>query len=796
MSDLSHERIRAYLQLGRTTLTPNERTAVDEHLRVCADCRAYADELAGLQTSLTQTMHQRWDATPVPKFAPRLLPRVQKSKLPQRAFSYAIGLGALAALILLLQAFFTAQLQPSAIQSPFATGPSAADATITPLASTAIAVTPFAVRPTPTPPSDRDFYRVQRLTNTATGAFRPAVSPDGQRVAYASERDGNWDIYVIDLNTKVETRLTDDPLNDMAPSWSPDGSQIAYQHNIPSTEGPVLVDRMVMNADGSNKIVASSAAVWNGNEPSAWSPAGDRIAFTDRGEIVVISAVDQREVTRFKPTPGGAYSDPIWIDQQFVAFTNNGTPVVGDTRDGTVGGVFYDTPGVIQSLLWSAARNRLGFIAREGLISRVVSSRADGLDAIVLHQLDVLQVENAAWSPDGRFIAIQWDDGLQLVNGETPSTPWFLIDTQTPSSDLLSVSWLPDSSGFVFVSAQDGQPDLYLAKLNLTAIDYVKALPQTPVTPAPFDLATPVPTPTPIQIALLDSSAIQVNRVSFWPDPSMPLDGSASFSFGAAITATSQINVIAHIMAFALRPEEALADCTMRTIPTDRPFWADQAEFAPGQIVYGQGFVYVNNHANDVPGADRFVVRINLIEPGGSDRLLFCAQQVYPLLPGGALLTSTPMPPTPPPTSTPYVMPPTQAPTPTPPPMPYETPTPPPPEPTPPPSPTPFPTPQAGLQIRGYVRLADGTGLANVKIYRAFASYAGEVIATTDQNGYYQSEFQLIPGDEMVRVWAELPGYTFDPADTDMTWAQGAYYWRHYYGSEDATLNFIARSAP
>ena len=116
--------------------------------------------------------------------------------------------------------------------------------------------------------------------------------------------------------------------------------------------------------------------------------------------------------------------------------------------------------------------------------------------------------------------------------------------------------------------------------------------------------------------------------------------------------------------------------------------------------------------------------------------------------------------------------------------------------PTPPPPPTPFPTPQAGLQIRGYVRLANDAGLAGVRIHRAFASHAGEVVATADQNGYYQSEFQLIPGDEMVRVWAELPGYAFEPADTTVTWAQDAYTWRHYYGSEDTTLNFIVRPVP
>jgi hypothetical protein len=114
-------------------------------------------------------------------------------------------------------------------------------------------------------------------------------------------------------------------------------------------------------------------------------------------------------------------------------------------------------------------------------------------------------------------------------------------------------------------------------------------------------------------------------------------------------------------------------------------------------------------------------------------------------------------------------------------------------------TPTPTPTstsvpPQAGLVIKGYVRLADGSGLANVKIYRAFASYPGVVVATTDQTGYYQSNFQPIPGDEMVRVWAELSGYAFGPADTTVPWEQGAYYWRHYHGYEEKTLGFTAQS--
>ncbi len=92
-------------------------------------------------------------------------------------------------------------------------------------------------------------------------------------------------------------------------------------------------------------------------------------------------------------------------------------------------------------------------------------------------------------------------------------------------------------------------------------------------------------------------------------------------------------------------------------------------------------------------------------------------------------------------------------------------------------------TPQPGLIIRGYVRLADGTGVPDISICRNFASYPGTVIAKTDANGYFESTFAFIPGDEMVGVWPMAAGYTFKPDN---------YRWRHYYGAEDRSLEFIA----
>ena len=44
-------------------------------------------------------------------------------------------------------------------------------------------------------------------------------SPDGRLIAFASTRDGNSEIYTIDVETREETRITSDPAADISPSW-------------------------------------------------------------------------------------------------------------------------------------------------------------------------------------------------------------------------------------------------------------------------------------------------------------------------------------------------------------------------------------------------------------------------------------------------------------------------------------------------------------------------------------------------------------------------------------------------
>ncbi|RKU05921.1 hypothetical protein C6502_20755 [Candidatus Poribacteria bacterium] len=68
----------------------------------------------------------------------------------------------------------------------------------------------------------------RRLTKNRAGDWSPSWSPDGKQIAFMSERDGNREIYVMDAAGKNQRRLTNNRHSDISPSWSPDGKRIAF----------------------------------------------------------------------------------------------------------------------------------------------------------------------------------------------------------------------------------------------------------------------------------------------------------------------------------------------------------------------------------------------------------------------------------------------------------------------------------------------------------------------------------------------------------------------------------------
>ena len=60
-----------------------------------------------------------------------------------------------------------------------------------------------------------------RITDDAHDDTDPMWSPDGRTVAYSSDRQGSFDVFVRDLATGAERRLTSTPAAEMRPTWSP-----------------------------------------------------------------------------------------------------------------------------------------------------------------------------------------------------------------------------------------------------------------------------------------------------------------------------------------------------------------------------------------------------------------------------------------------------------------------------------------------------------------------------------------------------------------------------------------------
>ena len=90
-------------------------------------------------------------------------------------------------------------------------------------------------------------------------------APEQGKIAFSSDRDGDWEIYVMDADGSNQTNLTSSPAVDEFPSWSPDGSMIAFTSD---RDGDYEI--YVMDADGSNQTNITNSAAYN-KEPS-WSP--------------------------------------------------------------------------------------------------------------------------------------------------------------------------------------------------------------------------------------------------------------------------------------------------------------------------------------------------------------------------------------------------------------------------------------------------------------------------------------------------------------------------------------------
>jgi TolB protein len=121
-----------------------------------------------------------------------------------------------------------------------------------------------------------DGSNLTQVTKNAARNAAPAFSPDGKKIAFVSNRDGEkMQIYVMNSDGSGVTRLTkNDAVAFYNPTFSPDGKRIVYY----SEKGDNLDQIWVMNADGSNQTLLTGGI--GHNIFPAFSPDGKRVIFS------------------------------------------------------------------------------------------------------------------------------------------------------------------------------------------------------------------------------------------------------------------------------------------------------------------------------------------------------------------------------------------------------------------------------------------------------------------------------------------------------------------------------------
>ena len=224
---------------------------------------------------------------------------------------------------------------------------------------------------TASPKSSTPVGEAVPVTRGAQSVEGLSLSPDGETLAFDSDRNGNHDIYTVPASGSEPRQLTTDPLDEFLPTWSPDSRELAY-HAFAITGTRQL--RTIPSSGGTPSTV--TAAPLNQRQPG-WSPDGRALVFdAGRGPLGDVYTIERA-------------ADGSWNAPRVVA------------RNGGTG-------------RWSPDGSYILYVRADG-IWVTTPAGAPSRQVLRVDPADRLRLGNAEWSRDSKRILFKRFDG----NGRT-----------------------------------------------------------------------------------------------------------------------------------------------------------------------------------------------------------------------------------------------------------------------------------------------------------------------------------------------------------------------------------------